>query len=198
MINREYNRRFCLCLIFLAFYDVFSGCFSLFSSDQEYELLLPDGLNQGQSISVRLFLLNELADYHYSQATLLELQKVTAEKLATEISQLEQFSRVALISENEKATTDLVLEGAFSQVQGGSSIRLRVSIAIRRVPSNETVFWAHCIYPRRGGYESSASMFEVLYRKPNMKGCVEIAKGIVKALIDSQQKSKSAKPITKW
>jgi len=118
----------------------------------DWELRVPDGLKQGQSLSIRLFAAKQ--PVHYDAEPLGALQKHFAEKLATEIKKSQRFGSIQVISEIEAPRTDLVMEGLFVEIRvGGVAERMagtqekssqgaaiiRISGLIKRVSSGEEI-----------------------------------------------------------
>jgi hypothetical protein len=180
---------------------------------QEYELLLPEGLKPGQSLSIRPFALNELAPYRYNQEPLQELQKVMAFALQKALHKSGRFSKVVVISENEVAGTSLVLEGTFSQINqgnrfgrvfGGAPATIRISGLFKQVEGSRTVLWVHCNDSRLGGLLGEETSQGIAFRIPNKSGkslihksTDKIAKDIVAIIKKTDRKPASGKPFTK-
>ena len=181
---------------------------------QEYQLLFPDGLQPGRSLSIRPFALNELAPYRYNQESLQTLQNALADNLKNALQKLGRFSKVVVISENETPETALLLEGSFSQINQGNRLgrvfmaspaTIRISSVLKQVEDDKTVLWVHCNDSRIGGLFGENSPPGIIYHIPNQSGkdlmhksAEKISKEIVKIIRKSEWKPASGKPVVKW
>jgi hypothetical protein len=83
-----------------------------------HDLLLPAGLNAGQSLSIRRPSFRQ--PVNYDDEPLHALQSFFVDKLRGELEKLQLFGRIQVISEVDAPRTDLVIEGLFLAIDEGN------------------------------------------------------------------------------
>jgi hypothetical protein len=174
----------------------------------QWQLLSAGALKPGQSLAVRPFDISRPP--HYKAEPAEEFKKVFAADLRAAVEKLHRFSSVIVVSDTETPTTDLVMEGSFTEIDQGnralrilwatekSAARLGVSSVIKRVSTGENVAWFRCASKTWGGLLGAGGLFSRGGKTLIHSRSRAIARDITESILKSDKKPAAAKPPKVW